>query len=93
MFIYGAFMFLVIYSFTTLMDRDPNAIWMEALKSLVGLGIIYSTGDWFLVDELLAGGTVFVAAYFVLSALVVGWFVVYEIGSERSGSGVEEVRG
>ncbi len=93
LFIYGAFMFLVIYSFTTLMDRDPNAIWMEALKSLVGLGIIYSTGDWFLLDELVTGGTVLMAGYFLLSALIVAWFVVYEIGWERSGSGVEEVRG
>ncbi len=93
LFIYGAFMFLVIYSFTILMDRDPNAIWMEALKSLVGLGIIYSTGDWFLLDELVTGGTVLVAGYFLLSALIVAWFVVYEIGWERSGSGVEEVRG
>lgn len=93
MFIYGAFMFLVIYSFTTLMDRDPNAIWMEALKSLVGLGIIYSTGDWFLVDELIAGGTILVAGYFVLSALIVGWFVIYEIGWERSNREVEKVRG
>ncbi|MFK7978686.1 MAG: sterol desaturase family protein [Saprospiraceae bacterium] len=92
-FIYGSFMFLVIYSFTTLMDRDPNAIWMEALKSLVGLGIIYSTGDWFLLDELVSGGTVFVAAYFVLSALVVGWFVVYEIGWAQNRSEIEEVRG
>ena len=94
MFIYGAFMFLVIYSFTTLMDRDPNAIWMEAVKSLVGLGIIYIQGDWFLVDELVSGGTVFVTAYFLLSTLVVAWFVVNEIGWERtSNSGVKEVRG
>lgn len=92
-FIYGAFMFLVIYSFTTLMDRDPNAIWMEALKSLVGLGIIYSTGDWFLVDELVAGGTVFVAGYFVISALVVAYFVIYEIGWTENKQEMKRVEG
>ena len=89
LFIYGAFMFLMIYSFTTLMDRDPNAIWMETLKSLVGLAIIYLTGSWFLMDDLFVGGTLFAAVYMVISALVVAWFVVYEIGWEGQSSEVE----
>ncbi len=89
LFIYGAFMFLMIYSFTTLMDRDPNAIWMETLKSLVGLVIIYLTGSWFLMDDLFVGGTLFAAGYMVISALVVTWFVVYEIGWEGQSSKVE----
>ncbi len=82
-FIYGAFLFIVIYSFTTLMDRDPNAIWMEALKSIVGLAIIYITGDWFLLDTLVPGGTILLAVYFVISALVVAYFVLYEIGWKK----------
>ena len=83
MFIYGVFLFLMIYSYTTLMDRDPNALWMEAVKSIIGLGIIYATGGWFLMEEILTGGTVLVAAYQVISALVVAWFVVKEIGWAR----------
>ena len=93
MFIYGAFMFLVIYSFTTLMDRDPNAIWMEALKSAVGLAIIYLTGDWFMIGDLVAGGTTLVAGYFVISALVVAWFVVNEIGWKAQGTNMEKAKG
>ena len=92
LFIYGAFMFLMIYSFTTLMDRDPNAIWMEAVKSTVGLAIIYLTGSWFMMDDLFAGGTIFAAVYMVVSALAVAWFVVYEIGWGNP-SGVEKVQG
>jgi len=92
MFIYGGFLFLMIYSYTTLMDRDPNAIWMEAIKSVIGLGIIYVTGGWFLMDEVFAGGMVLVAAYQVISALVVAWFVVKEIGWE-SDRALERVEG
>ncbi len=93
MFIYGAFMFLVIYSFTTLMDRDPNAIWMEALKSTVGLAIIYLTGDWFMIGDLIPNGTVLIAGYFVLSAAVVAWFVINEIGWKTQGADMEKVKG
>lgn len=91
MFIYGAFMFLVIYSFTTLMDRDPNAIWMEALKSTVGLAIIYLTGDWFMIGDLVPNGTVLIAGYFVFSAIMVAWFVINEIGWKTQGD-MEKVK-
>ena len=92
LFIYGAFMFLMIYSFTTLMDRDPNAIWMEALKSIVGLSIIYLTGSWFLIDELFSGGTLFATAYMVVSALAVAWFVIYEIGWKINEGSMEKAK-
>ncbi len=93
MFIYGAFMFLVIYSFTTLMDRDPNAIWMEALKSTVGLAIIYLTGDWFMIGDLIPNGTVLIAGYFIFSAIMVAWFVINEIGWKTQGTDMEKVKG
>jgi len=92
-FIYGAFLFLMVYSYTTLMDRDPNALWLEGIKSAIGLGVIYSTGSWFLLDEIFAGGTVLVAAYQGLSVLVVGWFVLKEIGWEENSQQVERIEG
>ena len=79
-FIYGAFLFLMVYSYTTLMDRDPNALWLEGIKSAIGLGVIYGTGSWFLLEDVFVGGTVLVGGYQVLSFLVVGWFVSKEIG-------------
>lgn len=85
-FIYGAFMYLMVYSYTTLMDRDPNAIWLETIKSVLGLGIIYTTGTWFGIEALIGGGTVLMAAYMVLSVMVVAYFVVKEIGWEKASS-------
>lgn len=80
MFIYGAFLYLMVYSYTTLMDRDPNALWLELIKSLIGLGIIFSIGEWFHLNSIIPFGTAFIAAYQVISVLVVGWFVYNEIG-------------
>ena len=92
LFIYVAFVFLMIYSFTSLMDRDPNAVWMEALKSIVGLAIIYTTGDWFLINEFIPGGLAFVVGYLILSALIVAWFVVNEIGWKPDTSSVKGIK-
>lgn len=83
MFIYGAFMYLAVYSYTTLMDRNSQAFWLEAVKSAIGLGIIFSTGDWFLVDSILPYGTVLVAVYQVVSVFMVGWLVYREVGWKR----------
>ena len=85
MFMYGGFLYLTIYSYTTLMDRDRNAIWLEALKSIMGLTIIYSTGEWFLLDQIIPFGTVFIAGYQILSAIVVAYFVINEIGWTKTG--------
>lgn len=79
-FVYGMFLYLMVYSYTTLMDRDPNAIWLEAVKSIIGLGIIFNMGSWFHLDELLAGGSMIMAAYMVFSAAIVAQFVLKEIG-------------
>ena len=81
-FIYGGFLFLVVYSYTTLMDRNPNALKYEVVKSCMGLWIIYSTGEWFLLDEIIPNGTMIVAGFQILSAVITGWFVLNELKSD-----------
>ncbi len=79
-FIYGAFMYLMIYSYTSLMDKDPNAIWMEIVKSSIGIAILLITGDWFKINELSPFGSSFILIYHVISPIIVSRFVVREIG-------------
>lgn len=71
LFIYGGFLLLSVYAFTSLMDRDKNALWIEFMRAVSGLIIIYATGDWF------ATGNVrwIVAAYLIFSVLV-SWSLV-----------------
>lgn len=92
-FIFGAFMFLMVYSYTALMDRDPNAIWMEAIKSVIGLGIIFSTKSWFGIDQFISGGSMIMAVYFILSTVVVAYFVRNEIRWNREDRQVLESEG
>ena len=94
-FIYGMFMYLMVYSYTTLMDRDPNAIWLEAIKSIIGLVIIFNMGSWFHLDELIAGGSIIIAAYMIFSALIVAYFVQKDIGwkSTKNQQAMNQVKG
>lgn len=80
--IFGAFLFMMVYTITTLMDTNKNALWTEVLKSAFGLGIIYWTGDWFLVETLVPFGVWLVIGYLIFSVFVVGWFVRFELGNE-----------
>jgi alkylglycerol monooxygenase len=82
MFVYGGFLFLTIYAYTELMDRNPNAIYWEILKNVVGLGLIYYYGDWF------GNGKTWVnyliGSYFVFSSVITFWFVWFDFRKDKS---------
>ena len=84
MFIYGAFLYLSIYSFTELMDRNAFALGWETVKNIAGLGIIYWTGDWFGVQNSFVWAKYLIAFYFIFSTLITAFFVFKEIGFETS---------
>ncbi|MCB0520178.1 MAG: sterol desaturase family protein [Lewinellaceae bacterium] len=78
-FIYGAFLFVSVFSYTTLMDKSRWALATEAVRAAFGLGLIWWQGmDWFGLNELLPGGAYLLAVYFGLSLAVVGYFVKTE---------------
>lgn len=87
-FIYGGFIFLIVFSYTELMDRNPYALLYETLKNIIGLFIIYQMGDWFGINAKLPWATVAIAAYFILSTVVTAYFVWFDI---RKDSEVSEV--
>jgi alkylglycerol monooxygenase len=73
---YGGFIFLSVYALTELMDRNQHAIVWEALRCGLGLYFLYVQGDWFGANSYLSSATYIVGAYFILSIVVTGWFVV-----------------
>lgn len=82
MFWYGAFLFVSIFSYTTLMDKSRWAILTEGLRASLGLGIIWWQGwDWF---GLGGNWTNAIAAFYVLSFLISVYFCVSEF--QRKGS-------
>lgn len=79
--IYGIFIMLSIYSFTELMDKNKNAIWLEALKNGFGVFVYFKFGTWF---NLSSSFTSYIFIYFVVSILVVSYFCFKEFKNELS---------
>lgn len=73
--LYGIFLFSAVYSFTTLMDKSPYALITELIKSGFGLGLLYWQQDWFGLSASVPYLNYLVAAYFLVSPLVVYYFV------------------
>ncbi|GLR17320.1 sterol desaturase family protein [Portibacter lacus] len=71
LFVYGGFLFVLIYSYSSLMDHETKAVWIEIGKSIMGLSIIISTGSWFYLEEMLPGANLLMALYFLVSPVVV----------------------
>ncbi len=82
LFYYGLFVFMLIYSYTSLMDRDAHSIWFELIKSIYGMGLLFSMNGWFGLESTLPIAPTLVAAYLVISVLVVAGFVMKEFKEE-----------
>jgi len=78
--VYGAFLFLSIFSYSLLMDKNPNAWWMEMLRSALGIGILLLNGTWFTLNQPLS---YLVAAYLLAAALTTFYFHKAEIENIR----------
>jgi hypothetical protein len=64
---FGAFVFIGIYGYTTLMDKVGYAVWIEVLRGLSGIAVIWITGDWFGIDTYFKYGSLIVAIYFLIT--------------------------
>jgi alkylglycerol monooxygenase len=78
--VYGAWLVLSVYSYTTLLDRDSRALITESLRCLSGLALILiQGGDWFGLGALVVAGPWLVAIWLILS---LGWTVSYYRGGQ-----------
>ncbi len=75
-YIYGLFIFLSVYAYTDLMDRNKYAIVWEVIKNSFGIAILLQTGDWFGAAALSPVLKYIVGAYFLFSTIVTLWFVM-----------------
>jgi alkylglycerol monooxygenase len=83
-YVYGLFLILGVFSYTTLMDKSKHAWWIEIVRAAIGLAIINLYGAWFTIDNFLPFGTTLVAAYFVVSAIASILFDIIEIRKSNS---------
>lgn len=75
-YVYGLFVFLSVYAYTELMDRNKYAIVWELIKNSFGIAILLQTGDWFGAAALSVAIKYIVAAYFIISTIITLWFVM-----------------
>ncbi|MFY0688871.1 MAG: sterol desaturase family protein [Cyclobacteriaceae bacterium] len=80
--IYGAFLYLSIFSYSMLMDRKHQAWIAESFKSIIGIGLIVQTGDWFFLKEVWPDAVVFVIAYYILTPAVALFFTRKEFAQK-----------
>ncbi|MBG9377590.1 sterol desaturase family protein [Panacibacter sp. DH6] len=73
-FVYGGFIFLMVYAFTELMDRNPNAFYWQLLTNFYGVGAIIYFGDWFSITKTLHVSNTVFYAWFIFSQCVYAWF-------------------
>jgi len=73
-FYYGVFVFLTVYAYTELMDRNPNAWAWEILKASYAGYFVITTGDWYGLNSFLPGSLNVFLGYLILSALFSIWF-------------------
>lgn len=77
-FIYGFFIFATVYSYSELMDKNKFAYIYEGIRYVFAVIIIYFTGSWFKIDDLIPYGTIIVMTYFTLSLLISIYFGTVE---------------
>ena len=81
--LYGGFIFLTVYALSDLMDNSNYAIGWELARAIMGIGLIYYLGDWFGINTFYSWASYALMGYFVLSAVITGWFV-YTNGKQAS---------
>ena len=85
-FVYGAFIFITVWAYTELMDKNPNAIIYESIKNALGLGFIVYTGGWFGLENTAYSWCIFLmVGYFIVSTFVTYWFVKYDMADTEIG--------
>jgi len=76
--LFGASVFFGVYGYTTLMDKARYAVWIEVLRGMAGLVLIFMTNDWFGLNAYWSMGSYFVALYFIITVFGGIYFTYFE---------------
>ncbi len=76
--LFGAFVFVGIYGYSSLMDRSRVAVFIEVARGLFGIGLIVYTGGWFGLDSFLPFGKLLMVVYFMVTIISGIYFTYFE---------------
>ncbi|HQR93672.1 MAG: sterol desaturase [Bacteroidetes bacterium 24-39-8] len=77
-FIYGAFIYLFVYSYTEQMDQSKQAWIWDLLKTIIGFTILFQTGDWFGAKSILPQIPYIIGIYLICSSIACWYFSITE---------------
>jgi sterol desaturase/sphingolipid hydroxylase (fatty acid hydroxylase superfamily) len=83
-FIYGAFVFITVYSYTELMDKRQFSLFWEGIRFVFGIGIIYYFEDWFGLNQLFYLANYIIIGYLIFSLLITIYFVSNNFEKEKA---------
>lgn len=73
--IYGIFLFVTIFAYTSLMDGSVLGVVGEGAKLILGFSMMYMNGNsWFNIEKSIPHGTLLVAGYLLVSGVVSVYF-------------------
>jgi sterol desaturase/sphingolipid hydroxylase (fatty acid hydroxylase superfamily) len=81
--LYGLFIFIAIYAYTELMDKNRYALVWELIKNMLGMSIIWAFNDWFGISALHPLALPCIIAYFVVSTLITLYFVTVDFDRKK----------
>lgn len=73
---YGIFLYLTIFSFTSLMDNHKVTLPVEILRFAFGISIIYTTLGWFHLEEIIPDASKLISIYLLISILITFYFLL-----------------
>lgn len=85
-FMYGAFIFMMVYATTELMDGNPYAAIYELIKNIYGAALIGYYQDWFGISGFLPWALPVIVAYLFASNIVTG-ILAWQMYKSNTGIG------
>ncbi len=82
-YLYGLFIFVSIFSYTDLMDKNPKSWVFETLRFALGLVLLYTMNGWFKMDEFMPYASPIVLIYLTISWLMSFYFTQFEFKNEN----------
>ena len=76
--VYGGFLFLAVFGYSSLMDRQRYALYVEAFRAVAGGVFIYLTGDWFGINTYFEQAGLFLQCYFLFTLFAAVYFTFFE---------------
>ena len=90
--LYGFFIFLSIFSYTSLMDRRIASVFWESLRLILGLFIMATWDGWFTLSFTLPVSSPYIIGYLWVSYAISFFFVAFDFLNDSSDGPLQKYR-